>query len=137
MREKFARFMIGRYGQDELNRVISITGLVALVISVVILRFVPILSNILWIVAVALIVLCYYRMFSRDIARRSAENQKFLSFRYKQAVDKQRRAERAAQSKDYKFFKCPKCGVYNRIPRDKGKIEITCPKCGEKFIRKS
>ncbi len=137
MREKFIRFMMGRYGQDDLNRLLSIAGLIVLVISVITIRFVPYLSSILWIIAVALIVICYYRMFSRDIAKRSAENQKFLSLRYKFAVEKQRRAERAAQSKDYKFFKCPKCGVYNRIPRGKGKIEITCPKCGEKFIRKS
>lgn len=129
--------MMGRYGQDELNRVLSIAGLVVLVISIVVLRFVPILSNVLWIIAIALIVICYYRMFSRDIARRSAENQKFLNFRYSLAVKKQRKAEMAAQSKDFKFFKCPKCGVYNRIPKGKGKIEITCPKCGEKFIRKS
>lgn len=137
MREKFMRFMMGRYGQDDLNRFLSIAGLIVLVISVITTRFIPYISSILWIIAVALIVICYYRMFSRDIAKRSAENQKFLSLRYKFAVEKQRRAERAAQSKDYKFFKCPKCGVYNRIPRGKGKIEITCPKCGEKFIRKS
>lgn len=137
MREKFARFMMGRYGQDQLNRLLSITGLIILVVSVVIVRFIPLLSSVLWIAAVALIVICYWRMFSRNIAARSAENQRYLTFRYKFAVEKQRRAERAAQSKDYKFFKCPKCGVLNRIPKGKGKIEITCPRCGEKFIRKS
>lgn len=137
MREKFAIFMMGRYGQDQLNRLLSITGLIILVVSVVIVRFIPLLSSVLWIAAVALIVICYWRMFSRNIAARSAENQRYLTFRYKFAVEKQRRAERAAQSKDYKFFKCPKCGVLNRIPKGKGEIEITCPRCGEKFIRKS
>lgn len=137
MREKFSIFMMGRYGQDQLNRLLSITGLIILVVSVVIVRFIPLLSSVLWIAAVALIVICYWRMFSRNIAARSAENQRYLTFRYKFAVEKQRRAERAAQSKDYKFFKCPKCGVLNRIPKGKGKIEITCPRCGEKFIRKS
>lgn len=129
--------MMGRYGQDQLNRLLSITGLIILVVSVVIVRFIPLLSSVLWIAAVALIVICYWRMFSRNIAARSAENQRYLTFRYKFAVEKQRRAERAAQSKDCKFFKCPKCGVLNRIPKGKGKIEITCPRCGEKFIRKS
>lgn len=137
MREKFAIFMMGRYGHDQLNRLLSITGLIILVVSVVIVRFIPLLSSVLWIAAVALIVICYWRMFSRNIAARSAENQRYLTFRYKFAVEKQRRAERAAQSKDYKFFKCPKCGVLNRIPKGKGEIEITCPRCGEKFIRKS
>ena len=65
------------------------------------------------------------------------ENQKFMSLRYQAAVKKQHIAERAAQSKDYKFSKCPKCGVLNRTRGAKGKIQITRPKCGEQFIRKS
>lgn len=137
MKEKFARFMAGRYGNDNLNKVISISSIVFLVISLITTRFVPFLASFCWILAIMLIVLCYYRMLSRDIAKRSMENQKFMSLRYQAAVKKQHRAERAAQSKDYKFFKCPKCGVLNRIPRGKGKIQITCPKCGEQFIRKS
>ena len=48
------------------ERVLSITGLIALIVSIVIVRLVPLLSSILWIIAVALIIMCYYRMFSRD-----------------------------------------------------------------------
>ncbi|GFI62264.1 hypothetical protein IMSAG049_01440 [Clostridiales bacterium] len=137
MKEKFARFMAQRYGSDELNRAISIGSLAMLLISFVIPRKVPMVRMAFWIIALLLIVICYFRMFSKDISARSAENQKFMTFRYSFAVKKQRIAERSAQSKDFKFFKCPKCGVLNRIPKGKGKIEITCPICGEKFIRKS
>lgn len=137
MREKFARFMMGRYGQDELNQCalhnrFGSFGHIDSGTQVCSDTQQCSLDN-----CHSIVVICYYRMFSRDIARRSAENQKFLNFRYSLAVKKQRKAEMAAQSKDFKFFKCPKCGVYNRIPKGKGKIEITCPKCGEKFIRKS
>ena len=137
MREKLARFMAGRYGNDNLNKSISIAAVVFLIISLITARIVPYISTLCWVLAIVLIAVCYYRMLSRDISKRSMENQKFMSLRYQAAVKKQRRAERAAQSKDYKFFKCPKCGVLNRIPRGKGKIQITCPKCGEQFIRTS
>lgn len=137
MREKFARFMMGRYGLDPLGKVISTSALIFIVLSMLLSRIAPTLGSTLWIVSLFLIILCYYRMFSKNISARAAENQKFQSFRYSFAVKKQHRAERAAQKKDYKFFKCPKCGVLNRIPKGKGKIQITCPKCGEQFIRKS
>lgn len=137
MRERFQRFMYGRYGNDELNRLLSIVTLVLLILALVLTRVERTLGSVLWICGVIVLIVSYYRMFSRDIAKRSAENQKFQSYRYRQAVKKQRMKERAEQSKDYKFFKCPKCGVLNRIPRGKGKIQITCPKCGEQFIRKS
>ncbi len=129
--------MYGRYGNDELNRLISIIALVLLILALVLTRVEGVLGSVCWICGVIALILCYYRMFSRNIAKRSAENQKFQSYRYSRAVKKQRLKERAEQSKDYKFFKCPKCGVLNRIPKGKGKIQITCPKCGEQFIRKS
>lgn len=137
MREKFARFMAGRYGGDELNRVISISSIVCLIASIIIRMKFNLIGSLLWAAGIALIVICYYRMFSKDIASRAAENQKFQTLRYRYAVEKQRKKERDAQKEDYKFFKCPKCKVLNRVPKGKGKIQITCPKCGKQFIRKS
>ncbi len=137
MKAWFAKFMEGRYGGDDYGRFLSVIAIVLIVLSVVFSSFVSWLSTALWIIGFALIIYCYYRMFSRDTTRRSAENQKYLNNRYQWAVLKQQRKERNAQKADFKFYKCPKCGVLNRIPKGKGKIEITCPKCGEKFIRKS
>ncbi|MCD8036401.1 MAG: FYDLN acid domain-containing protein [Clostridiales bacterium] len=137
MREKLARFLAGRYGTDDLNKLLSVVALVLLILALIITRVYGNIGSIIWLLGVITLFLCYYRMFSRNIAKRQAENQKFQSLRYGRAVNKQRRKERAEQSKDYKFFKCPKCGVLNRVPKGKGKIQITCPKCGEQFIRKS
>lgn len=137
MKAWFAKFMEGRYGGDDYGRFLSVIAIVLIVLSVVFSSFVSWLSTALWIIGFSLIIYCYYRMFSRDTTRRSAENQKYLNNRYQRAVLKQQRKERNAQKADFKFYKCPKCGVLNRIPKGKGKIEITCPKCGEKFIRKS
>ena len=137
MKAWFAKFMNGRYGGDDYGRFLSVVAIVLVVLSVVFSNIVSIISSILWVVGLALILYCYYRMFSRDTTRRSAENQKYLNNKYQLAVFKQQRKERSAQKADFKFFKCPKCGVLNRIPKGKGKIEVTCPKCGEKFVRKS
>jgi len=129
--------MEGRYGSDDYGKFLSVIAIVLIVLSVVVSRFVGWLSSALWIIGMALILYCYYRMFSRDTSRRTAENQKYLNSKYQRAVAKQHRKERSAQKADFKFYKCPKCGILNRIPKGKGKIEITCPKCGEKFVRKS
>ena len=79
----------------------------------------------------------YFRMFSRNLAKRHAENQKFLNFRYERTVGWNRFKKRTAQRKDYRFFKCPSCKQRVRVPRGHGKIEITCPKCRTCFVKKS
>ena len=133
MKEKFAKFMQDRYGNDELNRALSVSALILFVISMLFMGNNVITYNILWIAGLILLVISYYRAFSKNIPERTAENQKLLNFRYKSAVKKQQ----VEQHKEYKFFKCPKCGVYNRIPKGRGKILITCPKCDERFEGKS
>ena len=113
MREKFIRFMNGRNGMDELARAES------------------------WVVMILLLVSMYFRVFSRNVNKRYAENQKFLNARYEWTVKAERRKKRFAQRKQYKFFKCPMCKQEVRVPRGHGKICITCPKCREQFVRRS
>ena len=91
MREKFARFMAGRYGGDELNRVISISSIVCLIASIIIRMKFNLIGSLLWAAGIALIVICYYRMFSKDLASRAMKNQKFQTLRYRYAVEKQRK----------------------------------------------
>ena len=77
MRNRFQQFMYGRYGMDQLNRFLSTVALIILVVSMFIRR--PIVE----IVALALLFWCYYRMFSKKISKRAAENQKYMNFRYR------------------------------------------------------
>ena len=77
MRNRFQQFMYGRYGMDQLNRFLSTVALIILVVSMFIRR--PIVE----IVALALLFWCYYRMFSKNISKRAAENQKYMNFRYR------------------------------------------------------
>ena len=98
--------------------------------------FLSFLSVFYWI-GLLLIVYNTYRMFSRNIAKRQAENQKFRQFRYQMAIKKDGAKKQWEQRKVYRFFKCPGCSQKVRVPKGRGKICITCPKCKTEFIKKS
>lgn len=131
MREKLARFMVGRNGVDDLARFESWFVLVVLILSI----FTR--SGLLDLIAIAFIVHMYFRVFSRNVSKRYEENQKFLNFRYDWIVKWNRKKKHFEQRKMYKFYKCPMCRQEVRVPRGHGKICITCPKCREEFIRRS
>ena len=136
LKEKFDRFMQGRYGVDNLSKFTLIASLVLVVLSAVLGR-IRILSSIFDILGIAGIVITYYRMLSRDYNRRIAENQKYLEQigRVKNFFNRQR--SMANQRKDYRIFACPSCRQKIRIPKGKGQVEITCPKCHEKFLKRT
>ena len=131
MREKFLHFMQGRYGADQLYRVMLIGGAVLVILSNFIFEVFFLLLG--WI----LVVLAFVRAFSKDYSRRYAENQKFLELtgKIRKVFGKQRYV--MEQRKDYHIFTCPQCRQKIRMPRGKGKVEISCPKCHTKFIKKS
>ena len=109
-RDGLIRFMSGRYGTDKLNMAILLLGVVVSLISVF-LR-VPVANLILTLISYLLMGVAIFRCLSRDQYRRYQENQRFLQF-------------------------FPRCRQPVRVPRGKGKIAITCPKCRERFIRKT
>lgn len=131
MKQKFQQFMSGRYGADQLSRFLMVITLVLLVVSM----FGPL--HFLYIIALALMIYTYFRMFSRNVAKRSAENQKYLNWKYRLVVKKDQQKKRWAQRKTHHFYKCPNCKQTVRVPRGKGRICITCPKCRTEFVKKS
>lgn len=131
MKEKFQRFMMGRYGADELSRFMIIAAFVLVVLSIFIR------SGLFSWVPLILLVLIYVRMFSKNVQKRYAENQKFLELKSRFLGLFNGQKKRLEHSKDFHIYKCPKCKQKIRIPRGKGKISITCPKCGDQFIKKS
>ena len=126
----FRRFMNGRYGADQLSRFLSIVALVLLIINLFVHGF------ILLFIALALIVLNFFRMFSRDTYKRSEENRKFLNFVYN-LKRKFTSAQNQAKDRDHAYFKCPRCKKKLRVPRGKGTISIHCPQCGQDFIKRT
>ena len=135
MREKFAQFMAGRYGCDQLNKLLSVLCLVLLVLAMIFNG--TKVSSVLWIVSFALLMLVYFRMFSKNIYKRTAEKNSYMRFRYNFLKKLRMIKERWTQRKDYKFFSCPACHTTLRVPKGKGKINIVCRKCGTSFQGKT
>lgn len=136
MRERLARFMQGRNGSDDLSRVETYVALVPLILGLFLHKWmIPyyICEVLFWVIFGHSI----FRMLSKNLAKRYEENQKYLNFRYDLVVKQNKAKKRAQQRKDYCFFKCPKCKQEVRVPKGHGKIEITCPKCQEKFVKRS
>ena len=134
MRNWLQRVMAGRYGVDEYSRFLNIVALVSLVLSIL---FNNGLSVFFWLLAIMSLVWTYVRMFSRNTYKRRAENNAYLTIRYSMTRKLSGLKQRMQQKRYYRFYKCPKCGITTRVPKGKGKIRITCPKCGEIFQRKS
>lgn len=135
MREKILRFMQGRHGVDQFAKFTMSAALVCLVLSM--FFRIRIVMLILDYTGLVLLGYTYFRVFSRNLQRRSEENRKYL-----QKTDKIRKRmtqekRMMEQRKVYHIYKCPECQQKIRIPRGKGKIEISCPKCGKKFIKRS
>ena len=131
MREKLRQFMIGRYGTDGLNQFLSIASLVLLLIAII--SRVSLFTYL----GEALLIFCYYRTFSRNISKRTEENYKFYTL--KDRVDNKFKGwkEQWANRKVYHYYRCPQCRQKLRVPRGRGRIQISCPRCGTQFIKKS
>ncbi len=124
LKQKINQFMQGRYGADELSRIISWSALAV--------YFAGLVLDSQLVVSLAMGALIYniFRMFSRDYWARSAENKKYLDF---VKLSKMRWEQR----KTHKIFVCKSCGKNIRIPKGKGKIEVRCPKCGNRSIHRT
>ena len=131
MREKFRQFMIGRYGTDGLNQFLSVASLVLLLIAIV-----SRINLFTWL-GVALLVFCYYRTFSRNISKRTEENYKFYTLKDRVNGKFRGLKEQWANRKIYHYYRCPQCRQKLRVPRGRGRIQISCPRCGTQFIKKS
>ena len=116
-------FMAGRYGTDRLNMVILCSGLGASILSVLVP--VPPFNLVFWALSYALMIWAIFRSLSRNTYKRYQENRKFL-----QVFDR-------LKDRQHRYFDWPKCRQMVRGPRGKGKISITCPRCREKFIKKT
>ncbi len=117
----------GSYGTDQFSRFLFGAAFVAFIVSM----FLG--GSVLYWVGFALMIYGYFRIVSRNYAQRSAENQKYL--RVKDGIARFFRIRRKQfdDRKEYRYFKCPSCGQEVRVPKGKGKIRITCPKCRAQF----
>ncbi len=136
MKQKFAQFMYGRYGMDELSKFLSYFSLLLLFISMLLGKAASARSVII-LIAFALLVYSYFRIFSKNYEKRRAENAKYLNFKRPIADKLRLRREMWSQRKNFKFFKCPSCKAVLRVPKGKGKVRVVCKKCGTAFEKKT
>ena len=115
--------MVGRYGTDRLNMVILSVGLVTSLLSVI-FKFAPV-NLVLFVISYGMMFWAIFRTLSRKTYKRYQENRKFLQLMGR------------LKDREHRYFDCPKCRQMVRVPRGKGKIAITCPRCREKFVRKT
>ena len=127
--------MAGRYGNDKLNQFMMAVFLGCAVLNLFVRN--AYVSTVLNSWECLLILLVYIRMFSRNISKRYAENQKYLALENRLRRFWGQKRYLMQQRKEYHIYKCPGCKQKIRIPRGKGKISIRCPKCGEEFIKNS
>lgn len=127
MEHKLAEWLRGRNGSDELSTC-------ALVVAIVLVAANMLLHSFLVsVIALALMAYAWWRMSSKDLEARENENGVFVEFLGPMRSWVQSPAQAVAETRAYKHIKCPECGQRVRVPRGKGKVRITCPKCHNTF----
>lgn len=128
---KIKRWLGNRNGVDELA---SLTGVLSclLYLTGTLTRI-----EVLGLMSAVLLIYSMFRIFSDRSDKRREENQKLLEARWKLINKLNKRKSRLTSRRQYKYFKCPECRQTLRIPRGKGKVDVTCPKCGKVFEKRS
>jgi ABC-type transport system involved in cytochrome bd biosynthesis fused ATPase/permease subunit len=125
------KFMYGRYGFDQLSRALVITSLLITLIT----TFTR--SNVLVLIGYIPLVYAIFRMVSKDIQKRTQENMKYCQFAGFLRSKLNQLKLSFFGTKTHKYYKCAKCNQTIRVPRGKGKICITCPKCKTEFMKRT
>lgn len=130
-KERLQRFMYGRYGIDGLGNFIIWTAVALMILS----WFIP--GPVLGTVSLVLLFWGYFRMFSRNVQKRYQEN--CVYYRYVNKVKDFFKKQKSymQQRKTHHIYKCPQCKQKIRIPKGKGRVAITCKRCGTEFIKNS
>ena len=130
IRNALQRFMYGRYGNDPLN-----VFLMAVYVALYVLRLFIHFDVLYW-AATAVLIAALFRLLSRNLERRRAENAWFMH-KAGPAIRWFRLRRNIRRDKEHRYFRCPGCGQYLRVPRGRGKITVTCRSCGAVFQEES
>ena len=141
MKERLRRFMEGRYGADELNRFLTICGWVLLLLGFILSGIdnngTRIAGSVLVTLSWAFLIFSIFRTLSKKTSQRASENYRYFVCKNKFFGWFRRLKSRWQDRKTHRYFRCPHCRATVRVPKGKGKIRITCPKCKNQFVKKS
>ena len=138
MRDGMIRFMYGRNGMDQLNRALFWAYVILWMVEIVARAALKsrMVTGFFQGAMFVLMIFLVYRTFSRDLSRRRAENQRWVNFAWGLKSRRKNAAARRAD-RDHRYFTCKNCKTICRVPVGKGKIVITCPKCGAQINAKT
>ena len=132
--ERFMMFMQGRYGMDSLNGFILVLSFVIWTVNIFV--FNRLAHYIIMVVQLLLVALFIFRMLSRNVTMRSAENRRFQKVYEPVKNWVQLTYKRIRDRKDYRYLKCPVCKAQLRVKNIKGRHNVRCPKCKSEFEKK-
>ncbi len=132
----FARFMYGRNGMDKLGMTTVWGSMLVYLLSVMLLRRHRVAGSLLYYLALAGMLWSLFRMFSKNLGRRREENQKYVNWVWRSKSSWSSAKARRADT-EHKYFTCKNCKTICRVPVGKGKVVITCPKCGAEIHGKT
>ena len=142
IKQSFRSFMNGRNGADHFSMALLWTGLILYLLSSIIGSIQgsvvwALLSMLLNLAGMAAYVFSIFRIFSRNLDKRRAENRRYVTMAEKKRTERRQAKVRFQNRKTYKYFKCPGCKAWLRLPRGKGVATITCSRCHTSFTQKS
>ncbi len=121
----------GRYGADEFSKFLLFFSIALFLISSIFS------SKFIYFIATFIAIINIYRCYSKDFTKRRQERELFLFYKNKLNSKTSLQRRKWKERKTHSFFSCPTCGTVVRVPKGKGKIEISCPKCHTSFIKKT
>lgn len=131
MQQKAATWAYGRNGADELSGAVTNLAVILVIINLFIR------NTVLSVIALVLLAYAWFRISSKNIPARNAENTQALKVAGPVISFLVNPVAMLQEHKDYVHYKCPSCGQKVRVPRGKGKVRITCPKCHTRFDGKA
>lgn len=142
IKQTLRSFMNGRNGADHLSIALLWAGLLlylvgAIVGSIQLSVFFPLLGMLMNLMGFVAYVFCIFRIFSRNLDKRRAENRRYVTAMEKKKTQRRQARVRFQNRKTYKYFKCPGCKAWLRLSRGKGVVTITCSRCHTSFTQKA
>ncbi|MBR2721642.1 MAG: hypothetical protein IKB75_02570 [Clostridia bacterium] len=141
---RLQKFMYGRYGNDELSRFLSVTSLILIVVTMILTLFtgpgrlwLNLITLLLYVLSWGLMIWSIVRGFSKNLTQRRKERATYLRLAEKWRAPFRLWKNKHRDRKTHRYFKCKRCHAVLRVPKGKGEIIITCPKCQNKLAKKT
>lgn len=130
-KERIYRFMYGRYGADSLSRFMLVLYIINSFLGIIIQN--KVVDIIIWLFSFILLILMFFRMFSKNIYKRQYENGKYIRIKNKILEYFRYVSNKWKFRKTHVYRKCPSCKSRLKLPKKNGKHEVKCPKCSNNF----